>query len=258
MTGQGQFRLERGLLHAGLVLLVVVAVTATIAVAFDVADPQRFGQSAGCFAVFVTLGAFGVSYLAQTGRPLAFRITDGALVALVAPFGLLACSTTGEPHQPSPPTPTSTLVRADGELRHPTFGFSVPDPGASLIERPDLAAQFLPSDGSVRGWVYGDEAAGELVVVATAAATDEQAFSEFFSGMMTQQLISVETAGMTADERERSLSGADRRAHAFVVTDTLYMRFDAFGLPGGRAFYVSSMATTAERFAALADGIQRP
>ncbi|MCH9684541.1 MAG: hypothetical protein K0V04_24105 [Deltaproteobacteria bacterium] len=261
MASTGEFRLGRGLLHAGIAFVLVVVLTGTLAVVLDVADPKRFGEGVGRFSLFVILATFGVSYLSQTGKTLAARLVGGALAAVVlGTLGLITYLAATRTDDRPPPAPTADLQRADGTLRHPTLGFSIPDPGDNLDARPKLAKQFLPAREDTRGWVYGDENAGEVVVVilATDAAGDERTFKGFFEGMIAGQISSITQTGMVPEEQERSITWSDRRGHAYVVADPLHMRFDAFGLAGGEGLFVMSTATVSERFADLADGVERP
>ena len=52
-------------LHGVGAILIVLVVTMVLAVALQVADPERFGQGAGQLALFLGLGAFGASWLSQ-------------------------------------------------------------------------------------------------------------------------------------------------------------------------------------------------
>lgn len=78
------FRVGRGLLHASLTLVAIIAIFGTLLFVLPVADPHRYGEGVGRFAFFMCLGALGVSALAQTGRRTAAWVVGGLLLALVA------------------------------------------------------------------------------------------------------------------------------------------------------------------------------
>lgn len=258
------FRWGRGLLHAFLALVAIVVVFGIVAVVLPVADPRRFGEGVGRFSFFVGLGALSVSALAQTGRRTAAWVVSGLLAVLVAGLVVLLVVIVedggGAAQQPRP-LPTDELERADGALRHPSLGVSIPDPGASLQPSPALAQQMVASVPDSRAWVYGDAIGGEVVIVQLTAGTavDEPTFTAFFEGVVRGQTSAMTEAGMTADQRERSIRWNERRAHLYVVAgDAVHMRVDAFGLPGAETLAIVSAAPTADRFATLADGVTVP
>lgn len=239
-----------------------MAIFGIVAVALPVADPKRFGEGVGRFAFFIALGALGVSALAQTGRRVGAWVVGGLLCALVA--GLLVVLVThapsGGPEQRPRPLPTDELVRADGALRHPSLGFSIPDPGPGLLPQPALARQMEQTVPDSRSWVYADTDAGEIVIVMLTAgtSTSEQTFTEFFEGAARGQMNAMAASGMPTDERERSIRWSERRAHLYVDGGALHQRIDAFGLLGGESLMLVSTASTGERFASLADGVTTP
>jgi hypothetical protein len=252
------FRWGRGLLHALLALGLVILAFAVVAAVVPVADPRRFGEGVGRFSFFVGLAVLGVSWLAQTGRRLAAWLVGGLVSASVV--GLFVVVAVVAPKQGvesrARPLPSEDLVRADGVVRHPSLGFSFPDPGPSLQPRPDLARQLVATDPGTRAWMYADLPGGELVIVVLAAdtASGEAAFTEFFEGTMQGQM-----AESNADVRERSIQWSDRRAHAYLVLDdTVHQRIDAFGLPGGETMVLVSAASSSERFADLAGTVRTP
>jgi len=75
---------------------------------------------------------------------------------------------------------------------------------------------------------------------------------------MQGQTAAMTNAGMTGEERERSIQGTDRRAHLYVVSGMIHQRINAFGLPGGESIVLVSTATTGERFAAFAERVSVP
>ncbi len=256
------FRVGRGLLHAFLTLVAILGIFGTLAVVLPVADPERFGEGVGRFAFFTCLGALGVSALAQTGRRIAAWVVGGLLVMSVASVVVVLVVVAPELGEATArPLPPDELVRVDGALRHPRLGFSLPDLGPSLQPEPGAAQQIAGSVPGSRGWVYADKDAREVVIVLLTAdtSTSERAFSDFFEGTVRGQVEAMSAAGMTAEERERSFRWDDRRAHRHIALgDALHQRIDAFGLPGGESFMLFSTAPTAERFAALADGVRVP
>jgi hypothetical protein len=252
------FRWGRGILHALLALGLVVLAFAAVTVIVPVADPRRFGEGVGRFSFFVGLAVLGVSWLAQTGRRLAAWLVGGLVSVLVV--GLFVLVAVVAPKQGveshARALPSEDLVRADGVLRHPSLGFSFPDPGPSLQPQPELATQMTAADPGSRAWVYADALGGELVIVVLAAdtASSETAFTELFEGTMHGHL-----AVANADVRERSIQWSDRRAHAYVVLDdAVHQRIDAFGLPGGETMVLLSAAQSSERFAGLAGTVRTP
>lgn len=78
------FRVGRGLLHAALTLVAIIAIFGALMFVLPVADPHRYGEGVGRFAFFMCLGALGTSALAQTGRRTAAWVVGGLLFALVA------------------------------------------------------------------------------------------------------------------------------------------------------------------------------
>jgi hypothetical protein len=254
MTDRPQFRWGRAALHAGLALVLTIAVTGTLAAVFDVADPRRFGEGVGRFALFMVLGALGVSWLLQTGRRLAATIVGGLLLALlvgvVVLVATMAPSADARRHRF---LAAGELVRDGAALRHTALRFSIPDPGPQLTERPELAAAQFPQAPDLRAWVYGDEASAAVVVVNLAAGqgTDARTFEAFFSGVLRGQ-----TGVLEAEQKERWVKWDERRAHAYTVGATGHTRVDAYALPGGEALVLVSASPDAERFAELADGVK--
>lgn len=256
------FRWGRGLLHAGLALVVVLVIFGTMVAVLPVADPQRFGEGTGRFAFFIMLGALGVSALAQTGRRAAAWVVGGLLVAIV--IAVVVVVVTLAPDRGAAearPQLTDDLVRIDGVLRHPALGISMPDPGASLRPMPELARELSESVPGSRAWVYVDETASAAVMVLVVAdlAADEGSFTRFFEGVASGQTEGIVATGMTLQERERSIHWNQRRAHLYLVAgDMVHMRFDAFGLAGKGVFAIVTSATSAERFAGFADQVTSP
>lgn len=253
MSDRPQFRWGRAALHAGLALVLTIVVTGTLAVVFDVADPRRFGEGVGRFALFMMLGALGVSWLQQTGRKLAATVTGGLLLALlvgvVVLVATMAPSADARRHRF---LPAGDLVREGATLRHDALKFSIPDPGPQLSERPELADTMFPQAPDLRAWVYADEASAAMVIVNLAAgqATDARTFEAFFSGVLHGHSGSLEV-----EQKERWVKWDERRAHAYTVGATGHARVDAFALSGGVALVMLSVAPDAERFATLADGV---
>jgi hypothetical protein len=257
------FRWGRGLLHAVLALVAIMIVFGILAVVLPVADPKRFGEGVGRFSLFMGLGALGVSALAQTGRRAAAWVAGVVLAVAVAALVIVLVVITPQRGAESStrPLPTDELVRADGVLRHPSLGVSIPDPGPSLQPSPALARQMTETVPDSRAWVYGDTDAGDAVIVLLTAgtATNEQSFTAFVEGVASGQTSAMTKAGMTADAREHSIEWGDRRAHLYVVAGgAVHMRIDAFGLPGAETLVIVSAAPTAERFATLAAGVKVP
>lgn len=255
MPDRPEFRWGHAVLHALVALVLTVVVTGTLAFTLDVADPRRFGQGVGRFSLFMMLGALGASWLFQTGRRAAAAIVSGLLLSLLAI--LVAMVIMVDPGL-SGSLPDDDLLRLDDRLHHPTLGFTIPDPGPNLDENSELAATYLPSDRDSRAWVYEDRDLSEVVIVILAgrAATDAQTFEDFFTGVLRGQTSAMEDAAVVADERERSIRWADRRAHAYVImAGEIHLRVDAFGLPGGEAMVLISASQWAKRFERLAAGV---
>lgn len=256
------FRWGRGLLHVGLALVAVVVIFGTLAAVLPVADPQRFGEGVGRFAFFITLGALGVSVLGQTGRRAAAWAVGGLLVAIV--IGVVVVVVTMAPDRgdaETRPLPIDDFVRADGVLRHPALGVSIPDPGASLQPMPELVRELTASTPGSRAWVYVDQSAGEAVMVFLVAelAADERFFTHFFEGIVHGQTEGIIASRMTLQERERSIRWNERRAHLYLVAgDMLHMRFDGFGLAGEEALVIFTSSMNPERFAGFAEEVKVP
>jgi len=83
VTGVARFRWGIAALHAAVALVIVIIVSVVLAVALEVADPERFGQGAGRLSGFFALGAFVSSWLAQMEwkrSAIALRLGLGALL----------------------------------------------------------------------------------------------------------------------------------------------------------------------------------
>lgn len=256
------FRWGRGLLHAAIALVIIIAAFGVLAVTLPVADPHRFGEGVGRFSFFMALGALGVSALAQTGRRVAAWLVGGLLTVLVLGLAvvLLAVAPERGAEAQARPLPTDDLVRADGVLRHPSLGVSIPDPGAGLQLAPELVPTTMKSAPGHRAWVYADPEAGEVVFVILGAgmAKDEPTFADYFRGVASAY-ASPSSSDRAVVERERWLRWDERRAHLYVVSgDVVHMHIDVFALPGGEAFGIVTAAANAERFAALASGVKTP
>lgn len=259
MPDHSEFRWGRAALHAVLALVLVIAVTSALAAIYDVADPQRFGEGVGRLSLFMMLGAVGVSYLFQTGRRAAAGIVGGLMLTLLVVLVVATMMVMANRDEPAEPMPAVELVREGSMLRHPTRGFSIPDPGPAFAPQPELAASQIPPTPDSHAWVYADTAQGEalILILDSGGATDSKTFEEFFGGVLRGQRSAMDDAGMAVEERERWVKWDDRRAHAYlVVSQTLHLRVDAFGLEEGEALVVVSSALQEERFAALADGVK--
>ncbi|MCA9651434.1 MAG: hypothetical protein H6712_20025 [Myxococcales bacterium] len=81
--GVARFRWGIAALHAVAAIGVVLVVTVVMAIAMEVADPERFGQGAGRLALFFAFGAFGASWLAQMQWKRAAIAVRLVLVALL-------------------------------------------------------------------------------------------------------------------------------------------------------------------------------
>lgn len=259
MADHTEFRWGIAVLHAVLALVVTVAVTGAMAVLFDVADPRRFGEGVGRLCVFMMFGAFGVSWLFQTGRRVAAMIVGGLLGTLLAVLVVVTAMAVADRPPRSQRLPAVDLVRADGMLRHPTLGFAIPDPGPSFSPQPELAAARLPSSRHSRGWVYADLTSSESVIIMldSGGATDAKTFEDFFRGVLRGQTRAMNDAAVTSEEQERWVRWPQRRAHAtIVIAEEIYLRVDAFGLTGGEALVMVSTSPDRTRFEGLAAQVE--
>ena len=68
MRELSEFRWKIAVAHAALALVLVVIVVGALALNYDVADPNRFGEGVGRLSVFAVVSTLGVSWLSQTGR----------------------------------------------------------------------------------------------------------------------------------------------------------------------------------------------
>jgi len=78
-----EFRWRLAAAHAVLALMLIAVVTGALALTYDVADPNRFGEGVGRLSVFGVLCALGVSWLFQTGRRRIAAIVVGLLLMLL-------------------------------------------------------------------------------------------------------------------------------------------------------------------------------
>ncbi|HEV7555831.1 MAG TPA: hypothetical protein VGO00_10270 [Kofleriaceae bacterium] len=121
------FRWKRAVLHAlipfGLVVLVgLVALFVT-----DPVDPEKAGEGVGRFAAVAFVIGIAISYLWQTGKKLAAKLTALALLLFVAAIGIgLVTNDTHRRHHLVVDRSPLVEVTIDGQvrLRHPTYGFS--------------------------------------------------------------------------------------------------------------------------------------
>ena len=140
---------KRGLKHAAITLFVVIGLGAAASMVIEVADYEKMGRGVGQFAAFASAIAWGVSYLAQTGRGrLAVAVALGVAGLVVA---VTAALVIGIPRSaPLPPltdgeraTPLSQEQDGRRWLVHPTLGFRALDPGPGFQLNPEMAAVFV-------------------------------------------------------------------------------------------------------------------
>jgi len=130
-----EFRWKRGLLHALIPFGAVVAMGVFVVLVKDVADPEKFGEGLGRFALVALLAGMAISYLFQTGkRKAAWAVTAGigALVVGVAVALLLI--------DPAPKIDRRPLIDDGVTLRHPSLHFSLKRPPAEYHDAPQLVS----------------------------------------------------------------------------------------------------------------------
>lgn len=100
--GVARFRWGIAAFHALGAIIVVLVVTVIMAIALEVADPERFGRGAGQLALFFALGAFGASWLQQMQWRRAAIAVRLVLAAVLLGLIILVISLDARAAEPSP------------------------------------------------------------------------------------------------------------------------------------------------------------
>lgn len=246
------FSWRRGLVHAALVLAVIVVAGAVLAGAGLVEDPQRFGEGVGRFAVAALIVAWGVSYLAQTGRrraAWALALGTTALVAALIAYAFLSLE--GGARLAPAERADLALVNADDErwLEHPALGFAVRHPGPSFEPAPDVSAALAASDAEegMATWGYVDRTTGEaLAVMAVKGVESRKELDGFLRGFRE----SLGRAGATVQREEVAWTADRREIRLDLALDESGTRVSIRGLgaaalgPDRAPFLIAVLATT--------------
>jgi len=140
----GVFRWKRALLHALIPFGLVIAVGLVALIVTDPVDPEKAGEGVGRFAAVAFVIGVAISYLWQTGKKLAAKLTALGLVLFVAALaiGLVTADTHPRRHSVADRSPlVEVTVNGQVRLRHPLYGFSILRPPKGYAEAPELVAQ---------------------------------------------------------------------------------------------------------------------
>ncbi len=163
-TPRHTFSNKRAALHALVPVIVMVVIAGVVATTTSVANPEKFGEGTGRFAVFVFAVAYGISYLAQTGRNRAALGTGLGFAGVVVGLGILISTAGGRREVVMPASLRVPLVDdGSGRLRHPVLGFSFTKPSGMALAV-ELARAF-PADPTQAYYVYANREAGEVLIV---------------------------------------------------------------------------------------------
>lgn len=254
-VARDRFSWGKGLLHAAIPVLVLLAAGLTAAMAGWFPSAESAGQAAGGASVVVLLGALIASWLAQTGRHgcgLAGFIAV-ALVTLAAAAGILAFPLLLRLH---PEALTAEDKRfpeiywdaAGQRFRHPTLGFSLPAPSERFVEAPAVAEQLRAGLGAIGAWAWAweDVSSGERIMISLAkgAGADEADFADYCRGM--KQALSGEDGIAVVREEARWSGGRGDYLLQTLIHDRAH--FDSrciTGRVGEKSSYVACVMTVA-------------
>ncbi len=250
-----RFSWGRGLLHAAIPAVVVLAAGLTAALAGWLPSAEAAGQAAGGAAVLVFAGALAASWLLQTGRRgcgLAGFVAV-ALLTLAAAAGVLAFPLLLRLHPNALTAEDKRFPEVYWDLggqrfRHPALGFSLPAPTERFAEAPAVAEQMRTGLAAIGAWAWAweDAATGERILISLAKGpgADRQDFEEYCEGM--KQALSTQ-AGVSV-VRDEVRWNDDRGDYLLQTLVQDRVHFDTrciSGRAGEQRSYVACVMTVA-------------
>jgi hypothetical protein len=214
---------KRALFHAGITAVIVIAMCAAIAGAGVVQDTGKFGEGVGYALVFVFPGAFGVSWLRQTGRTTAASALIIAIVALLA--GAFALGWRARHAHDFRAADRAPMIDEGGRLRHPTLGFSIESPGPTFHDAPAMAAVMRSSyGGDAIFYAYAD--AGPTAALLITVINGPLDLSKELDNLQRGMEASAAKRGTTAGTLEKTVTGREATMH--VETGGAHSRLHAY------------------------------
>lgn len=250
-----RFSWGRGLLHAVIPVLVLVAVGLLAALTGLFPDAEAAGQAVGGASVLVFFGALVASWLAQTGRRGCGLVgfIAVALVTLAVAAGILAFPLLIKLHPDSITAEDKQFPEvywdAEGQrFRHPTLGFSLPAPSGRFEEAPAVAEQMRSGLSPIGAWAWAweDGSTGEriLITLAKGAGGDRGDFEDFCEGMK-KALASEDGISVVRDEVRWNDDRGDYLLETLIRDRVHFDTRCISGVPNPRTSYVACVMTVA-------------
>jgi hypothetical protein len=253
-----KFSWKKGALHAGLAALVVVGVGIVLSAAGVAKDPEKLGEGIGRLALFVVLGALGMSVLFQTGRRrMAWALIGvaGVVVAAVVGVALLARRTGEVPLTPVEKRPLVDEMR-DGQrwLVSSALGFAVRHPGKAFTPMPRaMVAGAFGADVDASGDAFVDADHGAVVMLlvtsmAPASSDDLEAMAKGIRRGLEKSLGALTAGKELATLRDEvAWRDGDGQVHLHRSDGTVHLHVDGWrGIYGGHPRTVVLVAFTTE------------
>lgn len=250
-----RFSWGRGLLHAAIPALVLLAAGLTATLAGWFPGAKAYLQAVGFVAVLVFAGALVASWLLQTGRRgcgLAGFIAV-ALLTLAAAAGVLAFPLLLRLH-PNALTaddkrfPEVYWDQGGQRFRHATLGFSLPAPTERFAEAPMVAEQMRTGLAAISAWAWAweDATTGERILVSLAKgqAAGRRDFEEYCEGM--KQALSTQDGITVVRDEVRWNDGRGDYLLQTLIQDRVH--FDTrciSGRAGEQSTYIACVMTVA-------------
>lgn len=249
-----RFSWGRGLLHAAIPAVVLLAAGLTAALAGWL-PAEAAGQAVGGAAVLVFAGALIASWLLQTGRRgcglAGFAVV--ALLTLAAAAGVLAFPLLLRLH-PSAITeedkrfPEVYWDLGGQRFRHPALGFSLPAPTERFAEAPMVAEQMRTGLAGIGAWAWAweDGSTGERILISLAKgqAAERPDFEEYCEGM--KQALSTQDGISVVRDEVRWNDGRGDYLLQTLIQDRVHFDTRCISGPAGeRSSYVACVMTVA-------------
>jgi hypothetical protein len=254
-VARDRFSWGKGLLHAAIPVLVVLAAGLAAALAGWFPSAEAAGQAAGGASLFLFLGALLASWLLQTGRHgcgLAGFIAV-ALATLALTAGILAFPKLLQLH---PDALTEEDKRfpevywdADGQrFRHPTLGFSLPAPTERFAEAPAVAEQMRAGLSPIGAWAWAweDPSTQERILISLAKGpgAERKDFEDYCRGM--KNALATQHGFSVVRDEVRWNDGRGDYLLQILIQDRVHFDIRCIsGRAGARASYVACAMTVA-------------
>lgn len=211
------FSWKRGILHALIPFAAVIALGLLVVAVKDVADPEKFGEGLGRFAVVSLLAGMAVSYLFQTGKR---KAGWGVLAGFVLVIGAVAFVLFTI--DPRPEIDRRALIDDGVTLRHPSLGFTLKRPPADFHDAPQLVKGMGDQGKDTVIYAYAPATPGVGLIIGVIWGTDH--FDAVVRGVKRGLLKS----GATWDDEQIGTDVAHLRAHIRTIS----MRVDLHQVHG--------------------------